>query len=69
MTYLGIDSNDLVALFASIGEHIFVALNAVWMVIAQYISLAGEALVALPAAEMAGMPVLGHCLRVLATEN
>lgn len=39
------------------------------MVVAQYVSLAGQALVALPAAEVARMPVLGHCLRVLAAEN
>lgn len=67
--YLGIDSNDLVAFLASVGEHILVALDAVRMVVAQHVPLTGQALVALPAAEVARVPVLGHCLRILAAEN
>lgn len=39
------------------------------MVVAQHVTLAGQALVALPAAEVARVPVLGHGLRVLAAEN
>lgn len=67
--YLWIDSNDLVALVARIGEHVFVAFDAVWMLVAQYIPLASQALIALPAAKMSRMPILVHCLRVLSAEN
>lgn len=67
--HLGVDADGLVALLAGISEDRFVALNAVGVVIAQHVALASQRLVALPAAEVARMPVLGHGLGVLATEN
>lgn len=69
LTYLGVDANDLVALLARIGEHILVALDAVRMIVPDDVTLSGEALVALPAAEVSGVPVLVHGFCVLATEN
>lgn len=67
--YLGVDSNDLVALFAAIGEDTLVALDAIRVVITQHVALARQGLVALPAAEVPRMPVLVHGLGVLAAEN
>lgn len=69
VTYLGIDTDDLIAFFASIGEDILVAFNAIGMIVTYDITLAGEAFIALPAAEMAGMPILIHGLCVFTTEN
>lgn len=57
------------ALLAAIGEYALVALDAVGMLVSQDISLTRQRLVALPAAEVAAMPVLVHRLSVLATEN
>jgi len=68
-TYLRVDANDLVALLARIGEHVLVALDAVRMIVPDDVTLSGEALVALPAAEVSGVPVLVHGFCVLATEN
>lgn len=67
--YLRVDADDLVALFAAVGEDALVALDAVGVLIAQHVPLAGERLVALPAAEVAAVPVLVHRLGVFATEN
>lgn len=39
LTHLGIDSDNLVALFARIGEHVLVALDAVRMVVAYDVTL------------------------------
>lgn len=63
---LGVDSDDLVALLASVGEDALVALDAVGVVIAQHVALARQRLVALPAAEVPRVPVLVHGLGVLA---
>lgn len=68
-THLGIDSNDCVALLASVGKDSFVALDAVRMFVSQHVALAGEALVAVPAAEMPAVPVLRHGFCVFATKN
>lgn len=67
--YLRIDSDDLVAFVACICEYIFVAFNAIRMLVTQYISLTGQTFVTLPAAEMTRVPVLVHCLRVFTAEN
>lgn len=67
--YLRVDADDLVALLAAVGEDALVALDAVGVLIAQHVALARERLVALPAAEVATVPVLVHRLGVLATEN
>lgn len=67
--YLRIDSNDLVTFVACICEYIFVAFNAVRMLITQHISLTSQTFVTLPAAEMTRMPVLVHCLRIFTAEN
>lgn len=56
--YLRINSNDLVALLACIGKYILVAFNAVRMIITQNVTLTGQALIALPAAKVARVPVL-----------
>lgn len=61
---LGIDANGLVALLAGIGEDGLVAGYAIGMVLTKDITLAGETLVALPAAEVLTMPVLVHGLCV-----
>lgn len=67
--YLGVNSNDLVALLAAVGEDALVALDAVGVVIAQHVALTCQRLVALPAAEVPRVPVLVHGLGVLAAEN
>lgn len=67
--YLGIDADDFVAFLAAVGEDALVALDAVGMLVAQDITLARERLVALPTAEVTAVPILVHCLGVLATEN
>lgn len=61
---LGINSDSLVAFLANIGKDGLVALDAVGMVVSQHIALSGQRLVALPAAEVARVPVLRHRLRV-----
>lgn len=68
-THLGINSNDCIALLASVGEDALVALDAVRMFVSQHVALSSEALVAVPAAEVARMPVLRHGLCVLAAKN
>lgn len=68
-SHLGVDSNDLAAILAGVGEHRLVALDAVRVVILEDVALAGQAVIALPAAEVARMPVFGHRLRVFSTEN
>ena len=69
LAYLGVDADGLAALLAGVGEDGLVALDAVGMVVAEHVALAGQRLVALPAAEVTRVPVLGHGLGVLATEN
>lgn len=68
-SYLGVDSNDLIALLAVVGKHLLVALDTVGVVIAQHVPLSGQGVVAMPAAEVVVVPILGHCLRVFAAEN
>lgn len=68
-TYLGINPDSFVALLANVGEHRLVTLDAVWMFIAQNVSLAGQAVVAIPTAKVRRVPVLGHCFRVFTTKN
>lgn len=67
--HLRIDANDLVALLARIRKHILVALDAIGMIIPDHIALSRQTLVALPATEVARMPILVHGLCVFATEN
>lgn len=68
-TNLGVDPDDLAALLAVVRKHILVALDAVGMVVTQHIPLSGQAVVALPAAEVVVVPVLVHGFRVFAAEN
>lgn len=68
-TDLRVDADGFVALFAAVGEDALVALDAVRVFVTEHIALAGERLVALPAAEVAAVPVLVHRLGVFATEN
>lgn len=63
---LGIDTDDFVALLAPIREHALVALDAVRVLVPQHVALPGQRLVALPATEVAAVPILAHRLRVLA---
>jgi len=65
---LGIDADDDVAVVTGVCEHAFVALGAVGMVVLEHVALARQTLVALPAAEVLCVPVLGHRLRVLAAD-
>jgi len=67
--YLGVDADGFVALLALVGEDGLVALDAVRVVIAQDVAMSGERFITLPAAEVAGMPVLVHRLCVFATKN
>jgi hypothetical protein len=69
VVYLRVNADSLAALLASVGENALVALDAVGVLITQHVPLPGEGLVTLPAAEVAAVPVLVHCLGVLATEN
>lgn len=68
-TDLRVDTNDLIALFAAIGEDALVALDAERVLIPEDIALAREGLVTLPAAEVTAVPILVHRLGVLAAEN
>lgn len=67
--YLRVNADGLIALFASVSEDALVALDAVWMLITKHVALACQRLVALPAAEVAAVPVLVHRLGVFAAEN
>lgn len=67
--YLGVYADDFVAFLAAIGEHALVTLNAVRMLVPEDVALSCQGFVALPATEMAAVPVLVHRLRVFATEN
>lgn len=66
---LRIDADLFAALIACVGKHLLVAFDAVGVLVAQYITLTGQRLVALPAAEMTIVPVLAHRLCVFAGEN
>lgn len=66
---LRVDADGFVAFFAAVGEDALVALDAVGVLIPQDVALAGQRLVALPAAEVTAVPVLVHRLGVFATEN
>lgn len=66
---LGVDADGLGALLARVSEHLLVAAHAVRVLVAQHVSLAGQRVVALPAAEVARVPVLVHGLRVLPGED
>lgn len=67
--YLGIDSDSPLALLARVSELLLVALDTVRMLVTKDVPLTGQALVALPTAEMLSMPFLVHRVRVLCTEN
>lgn len=66
---LGVDANGLGALLAGVSEHLLVAADAVRVLVTQHVPLAGERVVALPAAEVARVPVLVHGLGVFAGEH
>lgn len=68
-TNLRVYADDLVALFANVGEDAFVALDAIRVVVSENISLTGQGLVTLPAGKMTAVPVLRHSFRVFSTEN
>jgi len=67
--YLGVDADDFVALLAAIGENALVALDAVRVLVPENVALSCQGFVALPATEVAAVPVLVHRLCVFATEN
>jgi hypothetical protein len=69
VSHLGIDSNNCIALLASVGKNALVAFDAVRMLLSQHVTLTSEALVAIPAAKMTGMPIFRHGFCVLAAEN
>jgi len=64
---LRIDADDTVAVVAAVGEHSFVAFDAIRMLVTQNVALARQRLVTLPAAKMTQMPILGHGFRVFPT--
>lgn len=68
-TYLGVNTDDFVALLAAISENALVAFDAVRVLVPEHVTLPGQRFITLPATEMAAVPVLVHRLRVLATEN
>lgn len=68
-TYLGVDSDDFIALLTAVGEDRLVACNAVGMFVTKYVTLSCQTLIALPATEMLTVPILVHGLCVFATEN
>jgi hypothetical protein len=69
LSHLGVNADGLVALLANVGEHRLVTLDAVGMIVPEHVALPCQGLVALPAAEVAGVPVLRHRLRVFSAEN
>jgi len=56
---LGVDTDNLAALVTIVGEHVLVALDAVRMVLAQYISVAGKAVVTMMAEHDFNLEILG----------
>lgn len=66
--YFWISSDFFLAFFAIMSKLLFVASNAVWMIILKNITRAGQRLVAVPTAEMIGMKVLTHASSVFAVE-
>ena len=69
LTYLRIDADNTVAIVAAVGENSLVAFDTIRVLVTQNVALARQRLVALPAAKMTQVPILGHGFRVLATEN
>ena len=69
LTYLGVDTDDAVAIVARVGEDGLVAFDAVGMLVAQDVALPSQRLVALPATKVAQVPILRHGFRILSTEN
>ena len=67
--YLGIDADDAATSVAGVGEDRLVALDAVRMLVAQHIALACQRFVALPAAEVAQVPIFRHGFGVFAAKN
>lgn len=67
--YLGVNSNDCVALLAVVSEHSFVALDAVGVLVSEHIALTSKSFIAIPTAEVARVPVLRHGFGVFAAEN
>uniref|UniRef100_A0A0N8BCT8 Uncharacterized protein n=1 Tax=Daphnia magna TaxID=35525 RepID=A0A0N8BCT8_9CRUS len=61
---LRINADDSIAIVTVVGEDGLVALDAVRMFVAQNVTLPSQRLVALPATEVAQMPILRHGFRV-----
>ena len=59
----------LLAFIAHIGENLFVALDAIGVIITENVALPSELSIALPAAEVVAVPVLVHCLGVFTGED
>lgn len=63
---LGVGSNLALALLARVGEELFVAADAVWLLILENVATAGQGLITVVAAKMISVKVLIHCSCVLA---
>jgi hypothetical protein len=66
---LGVSANGRLALFASVGEEVLIALDAVRMLLAQDVPVPSEVQVAVEAAEVPAMPVLVHGAGVFARKD
>lgn len=63
---LGVGSNFALALFAGVGEELFVAADAVWLFILENVAAAGQGFITVVAAKMISVKVLIHCSCILA---
>jgi hypothetical protein len=66
---LGVDSDRLGTLITGVGEYLLVTPHAIRMLITEDVSLAGQGVITLPAAKVAGVPILIHGFSVFPTED
>jgi hypothetical protein len=63
-----VGANLFLAFFAVVGKQLFVAGNAMRMLVFEYVTRASQRFVAMPATKMISMIILIHCSCVLAVE-
>lgn len=68
-TNLRVNADSFIAFIACVCKHGFITFDTIGMIISEHVALSSQRFIALPTTEMAGMPILGHGLRVFATEN
>lgn len=66
---LGVSANGRLAVLTAVGKEVFIAFDAEWMFVPQDVAMSGERQVAVPAAEVPGVPVLVHGFGVLTRKD